>query len=88
VLCGCVLLSKLERQSMWKSKGNSHVVRNFVWDCFPTSSYCGVVTPVPKGMLGGSGGTSLTILALEERRKVEDGVLRFNMQKVRAVVAA
>jgi hypothetical protein len=48
------------------------------------SSYAGA-----EGMLGSSGGTSLTTSGvLRSAEVLRMGVLRFNMQKVRAVVAA
>jgi len=43
---------------------------------------------VPKACFGSSGGTSLTTLAAGSAEGLKDGVLRFNMQMVRAVVAA
>ena len=51
-------------------KEKSHVIRNFVKDCLPTSLYCRAVAPVPMACLVVvSGGTSLTTLAWEKAQK-------------------
>lgn len=51
VLRGCVCRNVNAVTMVGKGKKKSHVIRNFVKDCLPTSLYCRAVAPVPKACL-------------------------------------
>lgn len=66
----------------------SNVVRNCVWDCFPANLSCGEVAPVPEACLILVVVVQPDCFGNRERRSVQDGVRRVEMQTLRALLAA